>query len=345
MRARSTSCCPTMPTRSRSTARRRSTAARRSSSCTCSTGARTIARRWLYEVADEIRITALMEDDDARVAGLAAKINREEAYHRMHAEMWRERLADTPQFRAAVDELWPYALGVLPPEQRDALAARARPRRGRRGRARRARRRVRGAARRDDDGAPLGARGCAMVTAEQVWERVRGDPRPGDPGHLARRPRRHPFGRCPRRTRPRGVHADVPRLPRARGDEARARGVGERARRRARRAGDPGRLVVDRQDHARGPREAARRRLRAAGAARGVRAEARAAAVERLPLPVLRLDARRSSRTSSARRRAARSATARAAGSRSSSSRRSSRRRRATPAARSRCRSAPRRRG
>ena len=80
---------------------------------------RTIARRWLYEVADEIRITALMEE-----LPLAAKINREEAYHRMHAEMWRERLADTPQFRAAVDELWPYALGVLPPEQRDALASR-----------------------------------------------------------------------------------------------------------------------------------------------------------------------------------------------------------------------------
>ena len=85
---------------------------------------RTIARRCLYEVADEIRIAALMEDSDARVAGLAAKINREEAYHRMHAEMWRERLADTPQFRAAVEELWPYALGVLPASQRDALASR-----------------------------------------------------------------------------------------------------------------------------------------------------------------------------------------------------------------------------
>ena len=65
---------------------------------------RTIARRCLYEVTDEIRIAALMEDEDARVAGLAAKINREEAYHRMHAEMWRERLAETSQFRAAVDE-------------------------------------------------------------------------------------------------------------------------------------------------------------------------------------------------------------------------------------------------
>ena len=86
--------------------------------------AHTIARRWLYEQADELRIAALMEDDDARVAGLAAKINREEAYHRMHAELWRERLAETPQFRTAVAELWPHALGVLPAEQRGALAAR-----------------------------------------------------------------------------------------------------------------------------------------------------------------------------------------------------------------------------
>src|SRR5258706_3222298 len=86
--------------------------------------AHTIARRWLYEVADEIRIAALMEDGDPTVAGLAAKINREEAYHRMHAEMWRELLGETPQFRAAVEELWPYALGMLPAEQREALAAR-----------------------------------------------------------------------------------------------------------------------------------------------------------------------------------------------------------------------------
>jgi ring-1,2-phenylacetyl-CoA epoxidase subunit PaaC len=86
--------------------------------------AHAIARRWLYEVADEIRITALRDDADPAVAGLAAKIDREEAYHRMHAEMWRERLHDAPQFRAAVDELWPYAVGLLPPEQRDAMAAR-----------------------------------------------------------------------------------------------------------------------------------------------------------------------------------------------------------------------------
>jgi ring-1,2-phenylacetyl-CoA epoxidase subunit PaaC len=81
--------------------------------------AHTIARRWLYEVADEIRISALKSE-----LPLAAKIDREEAYHRMHAEMWHERLAGSPQFDAAGEELWPYALGMLPPGQRRMLAAR-----------------------------------------------------------------------------------------------------------------------------------------------------------------------------------------------------------------------------
>ena len=75
--------------------------------------ARTIARHYLYEAADEIRLAALKASDDAEVAGLAAKIDREEVYHRMHAEMWLERLRDEPRFREALEELWPYALGVL----------------------------------------------------------------------------------------------------------------------------------------------------------------------------------------------------------------------------------------
>jgi ring-1,2-phenylacetyl-CoA epoxidase subunit PaaC len=86
--------------------------------------AQTIARHWLYESADEIRLAALKESDDAEVAGLAAKMDREEAYHRMHAQMWADRLRDEPRFNDAVRELWPFALGVLVPEQRDALAAR-----------------------------------------------------------------------------------------------------------------------------------------------------------------------------------------------------------------------------
>jgi len=86
--------------------------------------AHTIARRYLYEEADRVRIDALKAGDDAELAGLAAKIDREETYHRLHAEMWAGRLRGESRFREAVTELWPYALGVLEPEQRPELARR-----------------------------------------------------------------------------------------------------------------------------------------------------------------------------------------------------------------------------
>jgi ring-1,2-phenylacetyl-CoA epoxidase subunit PaaC len=69
--------------------------------------ARTAARHCVYERGDKARIEALKQSDDAEVAGLAAKIDREEAYHRMHAQMWFDRLQDEPRFTAALDELKP----------------------------------------------------------------------------------------------------------------------------------------------------------------------------------------------------------------------------------------------
>jgi ring-1,2-phenylacetyl-CoA epoxidase subunit PaaC len=89
--------------------------------------AQTIARHWLYETADAIRIEALRESGSGELAGLAAKIDREEAYHRMHADMWAERLRSSPErarFDAALDELWPYALGVLEEDLRPQLVER-----------------------------------------------------------------------------------------------------------------------------------------------------------------------------------------------------------------------------
>jgi ring-1,2-phenylacetyl-CoA epoxidase subunit PaaC len=86
--------------------------------------ARTIARHVLYEAADAVRVAALKEHENAELAGIAAKIEREEAYHRLHAEMWHERLRDEPRYTAALDELWPYALGVLEAELRPPLAER-----------------------------------------------------------------------------------------------------------------------------------------------------------------------------------------------------------------------------
>jgi ring-1,2-phenylacetyl-CoA epoxidase subunit PaaC len=86
--------------------------------------ARTIARRVLYEAADELRLEQLKASEDEGVAGLAAKIDREEAYHRMHAQMWADRLGEEPRYRAAIEELFPYALGVLEPALRPTFAQR-----------------------------------------------------------------------------------------------------------------------------------------------------------------------------------------------------------------------------
>ncbi|MFL5947948.1 MAG: 1,2-phenylacetyl-CoA epoxidase subunit PaaC [Gaiellaceae bacterium] len=80
---------------------------------------RTIARHVLYEQADAERLERLKASDDPEVAGLAAKIDREEAYHRLHAEMWAERLKEEPRFVAALDELRQLAAAVVDPALRD----------------------------------------------------------------------------------------------------------------------------------------------------------------------------------------------------------------------------------
>jgi ring-1,2-phenylacetyl-CoA epoxidase subunit PaaC len=68
---------------------------------------KTIARHYLYEEADAKRLDQLKQSDDPEIAGLAAKIDREEAYHRMHAQMWFDRLKDERRFTTALDELRP----------------------------------------------------------------------------------------------------------------------------------------------------------------------------------------------------------------------------------------------
>jgi ring-1,2-phenylacetyl-CoA epoxidase subunit PaaC len=97
--------------------------------------ARTIVRHWLYETADAIRLEALMGSDDREIAGIAAKIDREEVYHRIHAEMWIDRLLASDDARSRVDEaleeLWPYALGVLDDDLRPELVRRAEAKVGR----------------------------------------------------------------------------------------------------------------------------------------------------------------------------------------------------------------------
>ena len=95
----------------------------------------TVARHWLYELADELRLEQLKASDDPAVAGLAAKMDREETYHRLHADMWITRLLSVAEGRQRLDEsadgLWPYALGVLDEGLQPELRRRAESRLGR----------------------------------------------------------------------------------------------------------------------------------------------------------------------------------------------------------------------
>jgi ring-1,2-phenylacetyl-CoA epoxidase subunit PaaC len=52
-----------------------------------------IARRWLYDTADAVRLEALAESAYEPLAELVAKVRREERYHLLHADSWLRRLA------------------------------------------------------------------------------------------------------------------------------------------------------------------------------------------------------------------------------------------------------------
>jgi ring-1,2-phenylacetyl-CoA epoxidase subunit PaaC len=55
--------------------------------------AATIARHWLYEQADAVRLEALVESSDGQIAAVAQRLLHEERYHQAHADSWLQRLA------------------------------------------------------------------------------------------------------------------------------------------------------------------------------------------------------------------------------------------------------------
>jgi ring-1,2-phenylacetyl-CoA epoxidase subunit PaaC len=82
--------------------------------------AMTIARRYLYETADAVRLAALANASWRPLAELVGKLVREERYHLMHVGLWLERLATTagePRDRllAALDTLGPDSGTVFTP--------------------------------------------------------------------------------------------------------------------------------------------------------------------------------------------------------------------------------------
>jgi ring-1,2-phenylacetyl-CoA epoxidase subunit PaaC len=81
--------------------------------------AQSIARRYLYDTADAVRLAALARSTYAPLAGLVGKLRREEAYHLQHFDAWLRRLnADTQgraRLAASLDTLWPATLDVFTP--------------------------------------------------------------------------------------------------------------------------------------------------------------------------------------------------------------------------------------
>jgi ring-1,2-phenylacetyl-CoA epoxidase subunit PaaC len=85
----------------------------------------TIARRYLYDTADAVRLESLAASTYEPLRDLVAKIRREERYHAMHVTAWLERLASSsgePRDRllGALDRLSTDAATVLAPLPGDA---------------------------------------------------------------------------------------------------------------------------------------------------------------------------------------------------------------------------------
>lgn len=87
--------------------------------------ATSIARRYLYDTADAVRLAVLARSAYAPLAGLVGKLRREEVYHLQHFDTWLRRLAadDTgrPRLIAALDALWPAALDCFTPLAGEAI--------------------------------------------------------------------------------------------------------------------------------------------------------------------------------------------------------------------------------
>jgi ring-1,2-phenylacetyl-CoA epoxidase subunit PaaC len=82
--------------------------------------ANTMARRFLYDTADSIRLEALAAGSWGPLSELVEKIRREERYHLLHVGAWLERLGAAPgeprrRLLDALERMGPDAATVLSP--------------------------------------------------------------------------------------------------------------------------------------------------------------------------------------------------------------------------------------
>ena len=80
----------------------------------------TIARRFLYETADAVRLESLAGSSYEPLANLARKMRREETYHLLHFDLWLRRLAEggtesRDRLTQALGDLWIDAQAIFAP--------------------------------------------------------------------------------------------------------------------------------------------------------------------------------------------------------------------------------------
>lgn len=100
--------------------------------------AQTMVRQFLYAAFIDLYWHALMKSSDATLAAIAAKAEKESAYHLRHSSEWVIRLGDGTaeshhRAQQALDKLWPYTgelfeseddtLGLIVPDPRTLRAA------------------------------------------------------------------------------------------------------------------------------------------------------------------------------------------------------------------------------
>jgi len=75
--------------------------------------ARTMVRQFFYSVFADLYWRAMMQSDDATLAAIAAKSEKESAYHVRHSSVWMVRLGDGTgeshaRVQTAIDDLWAF---------------------------------------------------------------------------------------------------------------------------------------------------------------------------------------------------------------------------------------------
>lgn len=78
-----------------------------------------VVRAYLYDIAEDIRLSALEDSSYEIIRNRTSRIQGEEGYHIEHAESWLERMANdsdaSQRVQTAIDRLYPYALTLFEP--------------------------------------------------------------------------------------------------------------------------------------------------------------------------------------------------------------------------------------